>query len=1062
MFTFTDKRPLITIIALLGILLTFWLGSRYPALDLKAVNGPDQLLADQLGFDAIVTITDQDSVYYKIGATTINWIDNNKKGMTFGLLLAAGLLSMFSLLKHKQFSNRFANTMFGVLIGAPLGVCVNCATPIAQGLYISGSRLETALATLFSSPTLNVIVLGILITMFPIHIVAVKIGVTLLFILLILPLITYFHERHQPAKIEPEAVETYTDKHSALHETDTALNIPYGWFASIKWFVISYIKNLFRIIRLALPLMIFAGFLGATVVSLVSWGELVNWLGSLSTTEQFLALSATSLFGLFLPVPIAFDVMLPATLQETGLPAMYVMSLLFSLGTFSIYPFMVIGRTISWRLAIQLTIILWLLTILGAYAVDYLEVSHDEKMRTLADQLVNVKQLEPNPTIQHTGKSLDELRPLLERQKLTYEETDISTTENIHIQKRKYRTPIPPLSNSLFDREHSLESGFLRMERQTPLIYLSSPMMESRPLAAGDIHGDGWPDLVLGTTKGIQLYANNQGKTFIQQKFDIPILRDTFILNVALVDLNNDNALDLAVTTLTKGNYIIYNDGGSFNPKLTRKLPSDKLHRITRAIAFDDTNNDGAMDIILGNYWNLSYTEIPHLGPMQPGENMILIAKGKKYLPFKLPGQASPTMVMLASDLNNSGYRDLSIGNDFIWPDVSYKNLGKKGLYKISRDDNIYPKLTRFTMSIDSADIDNDLDLEVYYGDISSNGSTSDPTGLNVVESLNDVCAHGEKELVEDCKYFNLLNRHSYAAKVDISDCSTYDDIDLKSDCLRIELIQWARRKSVNNGYCDKLHNTPRMKGWPPSCTSLKLLGQKRTFADKKMISKKALPQMSSNDSRNVLLSLTPDGRYEDIADLMGIKVSGWNWNAKFADLDNDQWQDLFIATGNLPRPIRETNVYYHNNQGKKFTDETIQSGLLDYNPTGSSVFIDMDNDGDLDIITAPFHAPPIIYRNQSTGNNSITIELMDEIGNATGIGSRITIYYGKDSKKHQVREIKASGGYQSFDPPVAHFGLGKHNEISEIEIRWSTGETTRISQSLSTGYQYRISRNIP
>ena len=61
----------------------------------------------------------------------------------------------------------FVNTLIGVAVGAPLGVCVNCSAPVAKGMHDGGARLETTLATMFSSPTLNIIVLTMLFSIFP-------------------------------------------------------------------------------------------------------------------------------------------------------------------------------------------------------------------------------------------------------------------------------------------------------------------------------------------------------------------------------------------------------------------------------------------------------------------------------------------------------------------------------------------------------------------------------------------------------------------------------------------------------------------------------------------------------------------------------------------------------------------------------------------------------------------------------------------------------------------------------------------------------------------------------
>ena len=58
------------------------------------------------------------------------------------------------------------------------------------------------------------------------------------------------------------------------------------------------------------------------------------------------------------------------------------------------------------------------------------------------------------------------------------------------------------------------------------------------------------------------------------------------------------------------------------------------------------------------------------------------------------------------------------------------------------------------------------------------------------------------------------------------------------------------------------------------------------------------------------------------------------------------------------------------------------------------------------------------------------------------------------------MREIQAGGGFQSFDPYEAHFGVGDHTEINYLTIHWSTGETDRLTGPFPTGAIYRIKRN--
>jgi hypothetical protein len=104
-----------------------------------------------------------------------------------------------------------------------------------------------------------------------------------------------------------------------------------------------------------------------------------------------------------------------------------------------------------------------------------------------------------------------------------------------------------------------------------------------------------------------------------------------------------------------------------------------------------------------------------------------------------------------------------------------------------------------------------------------------------------------------------------------------------------------------------------------------------------------------------------------------------------------------------------------------------------------------------------PAIGPIQFYENQSTSNNSIAIELNDAVGNRQGIGSKVTIFYGDGDQ--QVREIKASGGYRSYNPAEVWFGLGTFESVDKITIMWSTGEKQILEGPFSVGNRYIIHR---
>ena len=186
-----------TIVIVLAYL--FWTGSRYPALDEKAMMSGGILLEDPLGFEAKYPLTEDMTVLQRMFWSTLNWINTNKKGMTFGVLFAAAFLTAAPYVRRKSFNGGFANSALGLAIGTPLGVCVNCAAPIARGMYTGGLRAETTLSAMIASPTLNVVVLTMLFSLLPFYMALTKIALSLLVILVIVPLIC----RHLPQKEIP-------------------------------------------------------------------------------------------------------------------------------------------------------------------------------------------------------------------------------------------------------------------------------------------------------------------------------------------------------------------------------------------------------------------------------------------------------------------------------------------------------------------------------------------------------------------------------------------------------------------------------------------------------------------------------------------------------------------------------------------------------------------------------------------------------------------------------------------------------------------------------------------
>ena len=54
--------------------------------------------------------------------------------MAFGVVLAALILTFLRMAPGRPSNNVLVNTLKGTMLGAPLGVCVNCSAPIGKGM----------------------------------------------------------------------------------------------------------------------------------------------------------------------------------------------------------------------------------------------------------------------------------------------------------------------------------------------------------------------------------------------------------------------------------------------------------------------------------------------------------------------------------------------------------------------------------------------------------------------------------------------------------------------------------------------------------------------------------------------------------------------------------------------------------------------------------------------------------------------------------------------------------------------------------------------------------------
>jgi len=180
------------------------------------------------------------------------------------------------------------------------------------------------------------------------------------------------------------------------------------------------------------------------------------------------------------------------------------------------------------------------------------------------------------------------------------------------------------------------------------------------------------------------------------------------------------------------------------------------------------------------------------------------------------------------------------------------------------------------------------------------------------------------------------------------------------------------------------------------------------------------------------------------------------SWGGGFADLDNDGYQDLFVANGhiydnaekvtyNRSTYVQQNQVFRNNRSNGKFQEISDQcgEGLLLKKVSRGAAFGDYDNDGDIDILITNSNQTPDLFRNDSVNQNYwLVFSTVGTKSNKDGIGARVKVIAGGIS---QIREVKSGGSYLCHDDVRLHFGLGKAEKADLVEIRWPSGLIERF-----------------
>jgi hypothetical protein len=230
------------------------------------------------------------------------------------------------------------------------------------------------------------------------------------------------------------------------------------------------------------------------------------------------------------------------------------------------------------------------------------------------------------------------------------------------------------------------------------------------------------------------------------------------------------------------------------------------------------------------------------------------------------------------------------------------------------------------------------------------------------------------------------------------------------------------------------------------------------------------MPQTSKSDA---------DPRYENLASSMGVELGGWSFGVQFGDFNNDGFEDLYVANGNVsldrnrsywydyskvaggnktiisdaanwpPLDGRSLSGYQHkkifmNDGSGQFKEIAQLVGVTDVYDGRSVALADFGNRGVLDAVVANQNGPVLFYRNTvSPANYWIEFELEGRASNRGAIGAEVRVFF---NGQQQLQEVSGGSGFCAQNDRRLHFGLGKASAIDHVEIRWPSGKTQTIT----------------
>jgi len=188
------------------------------------------------------------------------------------------------------------------------------------------------------------------------------------------------------------------------------------------------------------------------------------------------------------------------------------------------------------------------------------------------------------------------------------------------------------------------------------------------------------------------------------------------------------------------------------------------------------------------------------------------------------------------------------------------------------------------------------------------------------------------------------------------------------------------------------------------------------------------------------------NGFYKDVIESAGVSgsLSGkGSWGTVFVDFDNDGDLDIISSNGTAEELILQYPVLLENDGEGHFTDVGRKlSSYFDTKKSGRGLaVVDYNNDGKMDVIVSHLDGDgsPALLKNTTTNNNHwVGLQLIGKDGPASTVAARVEVISGG---KKRVFINQWATTYLSNNDPRMHIGLGQNTKIDQLTVHWTNGE---------------------